>query len=56
MGVFIGVVIACVCGAIGFFMGSTWALDAIKEGRFYSEGYRYSYFDNVRKRRMMGRA
>lgn len=56
MGVFIGVVLACTCGAIGFFMGSTWTLDAIKEGRFYSEGFSYSYFDNVSKRRRMGRA
>lgn len=55
MGVFIGIVLACACGAIGFFMGSTWALDEVKAGRFEEEGFSYSYFDNTRKRREMGR-
>lgn len=56
MGVFIGVVLACVCGAIGYFIGSVSTLEDVKAGRFYSEGYSYSYFDNVNKRRKMGRA
>lgn len=55
MSVFIGVVLACACGAIGFFMGSTWTLDEIKTGRFEEEGFSYSYFDNIRKRHEMGR-
>lgn len=55
MDVFIGVVIACACGAIGFFAGSTWALEEVKAGCFRDEGYSYSYFDNHRKRHEMGR-
>lgn len=55
MDVFIGVVIACACGAIGFFAGSTWTLEEVKAGCFMDEGYSYSYFDNIRKRHEMGR-
>lgn len=55
MDVFIGVVIACACGATGFFMGSAWALKEVKVGGFRDEGYSYSYFDNRRKRHEMGR-
>lgn len=40
----------------GFCWGNIHALDKVKRGELEQEGYSYSYFRNVRKRRMMGRA
>ena len=56
MDAFIVAFVVAFAFVFGCAAGSIWTLGAVKSGRFADEGYSYSYFSNVRKRRMMGRA